>query len=153
MRRPAQSHRGDCGRGQLQNLGLPHSQPILDHTGSRQRSGKPTATNKGPQLLSSSAWHHAQSQAPAAAIPSPRSSGSHEQGQTPAPNPIVQSMTMRGRRPLLTHRFPPHPMGCCQFSTIVHSVSKSLCWRPPGFCSPSRQWQGPKGLIASDKCM
>lgn len=56
-------------------------------------------------------------------------------------------------RPLLTHHFPPHPMGCCQFSTIVHSVSKSLCWRPPAFYSPSRQWQSPKGLIAGDKCM
>ena len=46
-----------------------------------------------------------------------------------------------------------HPEGCCQFSTIEHSVSRSLCWRPPGFCSPSRQWQGPTGLITGDKCM
>ena len=77
----------------------------------------------------------------------------YEQEQTPAPNSIVPWMTMRGRRPFLTHRFPPHPTGCCQFSTIEHSVSRASAGSHQAFAAPSRQWQSPKALMTGDKCM
>lgn len=79
-----------------------------------------------------------------AAIPSSLSLGSHEQERTPAPSPIVPRMTMQGRHPL---SYPPLSFPPCVVLPVQHNSTfcvQGPLMAAPGFCSPGRQWQGPK---------